>query len=179
MGASGTAWFLDELCIGYGALGSSLASVVAVILITWLSPDVIQCWGWRVAFLLNSLLGAAVFWARTSVDETRVYREAEPVRARAGQAGSSNRVSAALVFGFTIHWAVCYYMFVIYMSIFMRMHAKLNLEQSVRLTAISTVAIIQLVPLIGRLRDLAASRVRYGYLRLQVVEVLDRLARAR
>ncbi len=139
------------------ALGSGLASAVAAALITLLPSDDMQAWGWRVPFLIGSLLGGVALWIRARVDETPVYLDVklEPSRA-APVTFRSNLTSALLVFGFTVHWTVCYYMFLIYMPVFTRTYAQLNSAQSVWLTAMSTIVIILLVPLVGRLSD------RYG-----------------
>lgn len=65
----------------------------------------------------------------------------------------SNLKSCLIVFGITIHWTVCYYMFLIYMPIFTRTHGQLNAAQSVWSNTICTIVIMLFVPVVGWLSD--------------------------
>lgn len=139
------------------ALGSGLASGVAAILITLLPPEDMQSWGWRIPFLIGSVLGLVALWVRIGVDETPIYREAKPDHPDADTTTfRANLKPSILVFGFTIHWTVCYYMFLIYMPVYTRTHGQLSSAQSIWSNTVSTIAIILLVPVIGWLSD------RYG-----------------
>ena len=109
------------------ALGSAFASGIAAILITSLSPTDMSSWGWRIPFLLGGLLGVLALWLRTGIDETPHYRDAKNTPA-VGQMPDfeANLKSSLVVFGVTVHWTVCYYMFLIYMPIYVRTHAEIE-----------------------------------------------------
>jgi MHS family proline/betaine transporter-like MFS transporter len=136
------------------ALGSGLASAVAAILITTLSPEDMSSWGWRIPFLLGGLLGLVALWLRTGIDETPAYVGARkaPAPSRDMAAPSSLRASL-IVFGITVHWTVCYYIFLIYMPIYTRTHGQLSSAQSVWSNTICTLVIMMLVPVVGWLSD--------------------------
>lgn len=136
------------------ALGSGFASGIAAILISSLPAESMSSFGWRIPFLLGALLGIVALWLRTGIDETPVYREARPVEAVTSEdAASPNVRSGLFVFGFTMHWTVCYYMFLVYMPLFTQSHAQLSSAQATWSNTVATLVIMLLVPLIGFLSD--------------------------
>lgn len=137
------------------ALGSAFASGIAAVLITLLSPTDMASWGWRVPFLLGGVLGLLALWLRVGIEETPNYREAGNTRT-ARYDSRENLRSGLIVFGITLHWTVCYYMFLIYMPIYARAHAGLSSAQSVWSNTFCTAVIVCLVPVVGLLSD------RYG-----------------
>ncbi len=138
------------------ALGSGLASAVAAMLVTTLSPEAMVDWGWRLPFLLGGLLGIVALWLRTGIDETPAYRQGPAARSPAGPVLRRIRRPGLTVLGFTMHWTVCYYVFLIYMPLFTQRQAGLSAAQATWSNTICIAAIILLVPVIGRLSD------RYG-----------------
>ncbi|MCO5063893.1 MAG: MFS transporter [Rhizobiaceae bacterium] len=139
------------------ALGSGLASAIAAILVTFLEPAEMSAWGWRIPFLLGGLLGIVSFWLRSGLDETPAYiRSTRAHKGSANQGARSKLRPFLTVFGITIHWTVCYYMFLIYLPILTRSHGQVTPAQSAWSNTISTIVIIALVPFIGLLSD------RYG-----------------
>jgi MHS family proline/betaine transporter-like MFS transporter len=136
------------------ALGSGLASGIAAILITLLSPEDMSSWGWRIPFFIGGLLCLVALWLRTGVEETPVYVSArKTVDAPAAVSLPRSLRPSLIVFGITIHWTVCYYMFLIYMPIFTRTHGQLSPAQSVWSNTICTIVIMMLVPIVGSLSD--------------------------
>lgn len=135
------------------AVGSGLASAVTAILVSTLSPDSMKDWGWRVPFLIGGSLGIVALWLRTGMVETPVYdRLAGRVTSTAEVLRRVRRPSLTVI-GFTIHWTVCFYIFLVYMPLFAQRHAGLSAAQATWSNTLSLVAIILLVPLIGRLSD--------------------------
>jgi len=55
--------------------GSVVGSGVTALLSTALGPSGMNSWGWRVPFLLGSLIGPLGVWARRKIDETPVFEE--------------------------------------------------------------------------------------------------------
>lgn len=139
------------------ALGSGLASAMAAILMTLLPPDDVAAWGWRIPFLLGSALCVVCLWLRNGMDESPVYFNTKIGRgAPLISASRPNLLSCLTAFGVTIHWTVCYYMFLIYLPIFTRSYGQVTPAQSVWSNTICTVVIMILVPVVGWLSD------RYG-----------------
>jgi len=144
------------------ALGTGLASAVAAVLINFLSPEQMTAFGWRIPFLIGGLFCLVGLWLRLAVEETPLYLKLRKSRASGQQATQTaaavraNRRASLIVFGITIHWTVCYYMFLVYMPIFTRTHGQLSSAQSIWSNTICSAVIILLVPMFGSLSD------RYG-----------------
>jgi MFS transporter, MHS family, proline/betaine transporter len=134
------------------ALGGLLANGVAALLTTALAPEDLNGWGWRVAFIIGGLFGPIGQFLRRRVDETPPYRDAE---AHGGAAATPpNRWTlAALAFGFTVHWTVCYYTFLTYMPTYTRVQAHLSPALSLWSNTIALFALVFLVPAMGALSD--------------------------
>ncbi|WGD31026.1 MFS transporter [Ancylobacter sp. WKF20] len=135
------------------AVGSGLASAVTAILVSTLSPESMKDWGWRLPFLIGGSLGIVALWLRTSMVETPVYRRATTAVTSTAAVLRRVRRPSLTVIGFTMHWTVCYYIFLVYMPLFGQRHAGLSAAQATWSNTLSLVVIILLVPLIGRLSD--------------------------
>lgn len=138
------------------SLGSGLASGVTALLVTVLSSENMHDWGWRLPFLLGGSLGMVALWLRNGLDETPVYRRLHAADAVAGPVLARIRRPSLTVVGITLHWTVCYYIFLIYMPLFTQKHAGLSAAQATWSNTASLAAIVLFVPLIGRWSD------RYG-----------------
>lgn len=137
------------------ALGSFFANGFAAFLITALPPEQMSSWGWRLPFLLGGLLGMIGLWMRLGIDETPAYRGVR--RGNIGRpppAFRTNLRQGLLAFGLTIHWTVCYYMFLLYMPTYTRLQAHMSEAQAVWSNTIGLIAVICLVPIVGALSDL-------------------------
>ncbi|MEK1886393.1 MAG: MFS transporter [Phyllobacterium sp.] len=138
------------------ALGSLLASAIAAILISLLSPDDMAAWGWRIPFLIGGLLGVIGRFIRASVDETPAYRTLRRTvsRTRSSPPIARSDLRRGLVaFGLTIHWTVCFYMFLVYLPIYARVHAGLAPALAAWSNTICLLTIATLVPIVGLLSD--------------------------
>lgn len=137
------------------ALGSLLASGIAAILISFLQPEVMAAWGWRVPFLIGGLLGLIGRWMRASVDETPAYRQLQRTRPENSSAPipRSDLVRGLLAFGLTIHWTVCFYMFLVYLPTYARVQAGIAPALAAWSNTICLLTIVILVPIVGLLSD--------------------------
>ncbi len=54
--------------------GQLLAMGVLLTLTALLTPEAMQAWGWRIAFVVGGALGVAVFWLRRGMDETPSFQ---------------------------------------------------------------------------------------------------------
>lgn len=138
------------------ALGSGLASAGAALLGSLLAAEEMAAWGWRIPFLFGAVLGLLALWLRAGIDETPVYRRARAAPPPVAAGPQRVRRPSLTVFAFTIHWTVCYYLFLIYMPLFTQKQAGLSPAEASWSNALATAVIVALVPLIGHLSD------RYG-----------------
>lgn len=135
------------------ALGSGLASATTALLVGFLPAAAMEGWGWRVPFLLGGMLGLVALWLRTGLDETPAYRGAAGAPARADEVLRRVHRPMLTVFGLTMHWTVCFYIFLIYLPLFTRKQGGLSASEASWANTLSTVAIMLIVPLVGHLSD--------------------------
>ncbi|MFH7611882.1 MFS transporter, partial [Pseudomonas syringae pv. tagetis] len=65
-----------QACIGVAEL---LGSALGAIVYSYLTQAKLESWGWRVPFLIVTLIGPVGFYIRIRVDETPAYKAACPV----------------------------------------------------------------------------------------------------
>ena len=135
------------------ALGSTLASAIAALLAGFLPAEAMADWGWRVPFLIGGLLGLVALWLRTGIDETPVFLSAPPSAPAPLPLLRRVRRPGLTVIGLTLHWTVCYYIFLVYFPLFAQRHGGLSAAQATWSNTLSTAAIVLIVPLVGRLSD--------------------------
>ena len=134
------------------ALGILLANGIAALVTSSLPADDLRSWGWRIPFLLGGLFGPIGQFLRRRVDETPRYREVE------AHGGATTKLPnrwklAAIAFGFTVNWAVCYYTFLTYMPTYTRVQAHLSAAAALWSNTIGLVALVALIPAMGALSD--------------------------
>ena len=132
------------------AAGLVLGSGVAAGLSTWLSPQQMESFGWRILFLLGAALVPVGFYMRRNIDETPAFRaaRAEPT----GPATAPWRL-AARAFGFTILWTVSYYVILYYMPTFTQTYAGLSRSAALWSNTLGLVVLVVAVPVMGLWSD--------------------------
>ncbi|MEU6643413.1 MFS transporter [Saccharomonospora sp. NPDC046836] len=56
-------------------IGSLCAALMALLLTSVLSEEQVGAWGWRLPFLLSLVIGLTGLWIRSSLDETKQFKE--------------------------------------------------------------------------------------------------------
>jgi len=134
--------------------GILLGSAVAALISSFLAPEAMEAWGWRVPFLLGAVLGPVGIYLRRNIDETPAFRRvAEAPAGRSRAASASPFRLAAVAFGFTIHWTVVFYIFLAYMPTFTRNFLKLDAIDALWSNTIGILVLVVAIPVFGRLSD--------------------------
>ena len=143
-------------------LAAVLSSFFGVVLFTWLTPDQLESWGWRMPFFFGLLIGPIGLYIRKHVGETPEFCEQGPA-------------SAPLRQMFIEHWdrlLMCIGVVVLstssnYIILYMPTYAikQLNLPQSLGFTATMLGGLLLTfgAPLFGHLSD------RIGRVRMMVI----------
>jgi MFS transporter, MHS family, proline/betaine transporter len=134
------------------AIGLLLGSGVAAIVVSCLSNDDVEAWGWRVPFLLGALFGPIGLWLRQSIDETPPFREAQATTLQPAQRGNSWK-SVLTAIGFAAGWTVCFYALLNFMPTFTRVQLKLSAAESLWANTIGVIGFAIFVPIMGALSD--------------------------
>lgn len=135
-------------------LGSLMASGISAVLMTQLSSTQMLDWGWRIPFLLGGVAGSLMFWFRYYASETPIFQAyiATP-SARRIRNNNPNVKNLLLASAFTLHWTVCYYLFLVYFPIFARTHAHISSAHAAWSNAITLISIALLIPVVGAASD--------------------------
>jgi MHS family proline/betaine transporter-like MFS transporter len=148
--------------------GLLLGSAVAALVNTLLSPEAADSWGWRVPFLLGGVLGPVGLYMRKHIGETPAFAQRGPeaaaltAEARPGSAEPPSPAQerpvapirlAARAFGFTVLWAVSYYIVLSYMPTFLQKQVGVARSQALWATAAGLLLMVVATPLMGLLSD--------------------------
>ncbi|TKC92510.1 MFS transporter [Trinickia terrae] len=105
------------------ALSNILGALVATVVTLLFTHEQIGDWAWRIPFVLGLAIAPVGFWLRKTLDETphfqaemeRAHRQHEAQKAPLMQVVREYPRSLAIGAGFSILWAVCVYVLVIFM----------------------------------------------------------------
>lgn len=161
----GKKMFYGSFNMSSQAFALILSSGCGYLLTTWLSPEQLHSWGWRVPFLLGSLIGPLGFYIRHRVDESPEF---EALKQRLGHAPRTslrsfmrNNGDAALcAMGVIIVGAAANYLWHSYLPIYVQRQLHMPLKTALLTTLVSGAINIFLFPVSGKLAD------RYGAYRL-------------
>jgi MFS transporter, MHS family, proline/betaine transporter len=131
--------------------GSLLGSATAAILTSSLSPSTMLDWGWRVPFLLGTVLLIVGVYLRQNAEETPSFQASRQVAT--DDPAISGAPLGALAFGFTIFWTVAYYMLLAWMPTFTQKYAGLTPSQALWSNTIGLIAMVIAIPVWGALSD--------------------------
>jgi MHS family alpha-ketoglutarate permease-like MFS transporter len=148
----------QQVSVGAGGL---IASGMGFLITSLLPPDVVDGWGWRIAFFIGALLGLVGLWLRVSVEETESFTKMSEARTLADSgprpgpfAIFTQHPGATLrVFGITIAGTLLYYMWVSFMPTFAHLSTGIPLNQALLANVISLIVFIVLLPFAGLLSD--------------------------
>jgi len=165
-GTAALAYLVEWAPVGRrGVIGSlqSVASGCGLLLgsasVTWithsLSAAELQAWGWRVPFLLGTLVGPIGYWLRRGVDETPAFRRAISAAPTADERMHNVQpwklsVKAGI---FLIFWSVAYYIFLTYMTTFAQRYLHLAPALVFKANTAALLLYIVLIPTFGFVSD--------------------------
>ncbi|RMS70314.1 Major facilitator transporter [Pseudomonas syringae pv. aceris] len=91
-------------------LGSALGAVLS----SYLTQAQLESWGWRVPFLIGTLIGPVGFYIRSRVDETPAYKAAKPVESPLREVIKTYPRQTLISFSLVVLWTVCTYAILFY-----------------------------------------------------------------
>ncbi len=138
--------------------GVLLGSGITATLSTLLAPEAMEAWGWRVPFLLGSLLGPVGLYMRRNIDETPAYTQEQAAPTAASEDDVWPLWLAGRAFGFTVLWTAAYYIFLNYMPTFTARYANLSGAQALWSNTVGLVVLVIAIPMMGRLSDIVGRR---------------------
>ena len=132
-------------------------------LVTWqVSEEAFLSWGWRVPFLLSSVLVIVGLYIRSNVSESKIFEkmEAEGKESRAPikEVLTKYKRQLLIAFGARLGGDIAFYVFTLFLLYFVP--TKLGLPRSVALNAVLLGAVAQMlfIPVAGWLSDRVGRR---------------------
>ncbi|HVW68352.1 MAG TPA: MFS transporter [Steroidobacteraceae bacterium] len=143
------------------AVSNILGALVGATLTTWLTPEQLGSWGWRIPFILGLAIAPVGLWLRAGLEETPAFEAAERERTAEPKhlitslrdVFAEEPRSLLISTGISIVWVIAVYTLVIYMPTYMQ--RSLGFAPAVVFTASIVGNIVMAVGCItaGRLSD--------------------------
>jgi len=133
--------------------GLAVGSGVAAALSTGLSTEAMTDWGWRVPFLVGAVIGPLGMLARTKVNESPVFVEAQAEPHSVVESTPAILRTMLHVFCFAAMQAVLTYVFLGYFPTFTQKFAGLSASQALWSTALAIATIVPVGLLSGAISD--------------------------
>jgi MHS family proline/betaine transporter-like MFS transporter len=138
-------------------LGGLLAVGVCWLTVHWVASPDLESWGWRIPFLVGAGLAAAVWIARSAMEESPDF-----LRQLAGGTAplnplhfalSNHRAGIARAFAISALGSITYYVGITYVPVFLTSAGKFSEDASLQLSTIAAIAVILVTPVTGALSD--------------------------
>jgi MHS family alpha-ketoglutarate permease-like MFS transporter len=167
-------------------MGQLLALGVLLILqFVLLTPQQLESWGWRIAFVIGAVAALAGLYLRRNLSETEAFERSRAKPADAGQLSALLRHPREVltVIGLTMGGTLFFYTFSTYMQKFLVNTVHLTKSESTLVSAGNLFIFMLLQPLVGAISDRVGRRpmlITFGVLALvTTVPLLSALERAR
>jgi len=153
---------VTSLAAASSEVGALLAVGIAAVTVSAMSPAALDDWGWRIPFLIGSLLAGSVLLARSTMQESPDFERqvargtvpANPLR----HALRTHRNGIARGFAISALGSITYYVGIGYVPTFLTSAGKLSEGDALWLSTAAAVAVILVTPLVGALSDRVGRR---------------------
>ncbi|MEH7344326.1 MFS transporter [Bacillus sp. JJ1532] len=139
------------------ALGLLLGSLTGLLFSNIFSTEVLNDWGWRIAFLFGIVIAFFGYFMRKGVEETPVFQEAKESKSFSEKplrdAFKHHRTGMVTCFLLMSGAFVTYWLILSFMPTYISQFLKLPMNVGFSLTAITLVAYMIALPIAGFLAD--------------------------
>ncbi|MDQ6733031.1 MAG: MFS transporter, partial [Nitrospirota bacterium] len=143
---------------GFSAqVGALLGSGVGAFVASNMTDEALHLWGWRIPFLLGSLIAVVGWYLRTRIHESPAFEQAR----RAGALSASpirevfthQRIAVAKVIGLVWLHGVGFYLLFVYLTTYLSAVTTVPLATVLTINTACMLLLAVLIPLMGRLSD--------------------------
>jgi len=148
--------FFASFAFFSSAAGILTASAIGWALTTWLTPEQMKGYGWRIPFLLGALGGVAGLWLRTSVPETKASSRQlhqQPVKRPLHTLLRDYPRETLRIVGFSVLTTFAFYLFVAYVPTYAIRALHADSKTAFAANTIAMIVFMLLHPLFGMLSD--------------------------
>lgn len=135
--------------------GALLGSAVGALFSTLLTDSALHAWGWRLAFILSILVGAAAMYLSKKVPEVSLDKDEEqefegpPI----WEALRTQKLAMLRVIGIVLAYSVGYYLVFLYITTFLIDIVKIPASEALDINTVSMLVLMCLLPLMAKLSD--------------------------
>ena len=153
---------ITSLAAAASEVGALLAVGVAAVTVSMMSPAALDDWGWRIPFLVGSLLAGSVLLARSTMQESPDFeRQVERGTVPANplhHALRNHRGGIARGFAISALGSITYYVGIGYVPAFLTSAGRLGEGDALWLSTAAAAAVILITPIVGALSDRVGRR---------------------
>jgi MFS transporter, MHS family, proline/betaine transporter len=146
-----------------GGIAALIASLTAAVMHASLDEAALNSWGWRVPFIVGSLLGPFALYLRTRVKETPAFTKVmtahEVTRVPLKEVFTQYGGAVATAIGISAISVTLQYMYVVFLPQYATQTLKIDQQAAFYTSAIGSVINISLLPVMGALSDRIGRRV--------------------
>jgi MHS family proline/betaine transporter-like MFS transporter len=146
-----------SLAAAASEVGALLAVAVAALTVSLMSEADLQSWGWRIPFLVGAVLAGAVWFARSTMEESPDFERLRDAGTLAINpllhAVSRQRPALLRAFAISALGSITYYVGITYVPAFLTSVGSMTEADSLRLSTVAAIAVILVTPVVGLLSD--------------------------
>ncbi|WP_410199404.1 MFS transporter [Burkholderia cenocepacia] len=156
MAAPSSRGFYSSFLFATLSLGQLLAMGVLVVLQQFfLTTAQLESWGWRIPFLLGSLLACSAIFLRSNMKETASFEQHRQSKRRHASLADlfRHKRECLIVAGLTLGGTVAFYAYTTYMQKFLVNSAGMSKADASMVSVLSLLAFVAMQPIFGSLSD--------------------------
>jgi MFS transporter, MHS family, proline/betaine transporter len=143
---------------GFSAqVGALLGSGVGAFVASIMTDKALHQWGWRLPFLLGSLIAVVGWYLRTHIPESPAFEQAREARALSAspirEVFTHQRIAVAKVIGLVWLHGVGFYLLFVYLTTYLSTVTTVPLATVLMMNTACMLLLAVLIPLMGRLSD--------------------------
>lgn len=144
--------------VGFSAqVGALLGSGVGALVTSNFTTEALHHWGWRIPFLLGSLIAVAGWYLRTRIPESPAFEQVRQARALSSApiraVFTHHRLAVAKVIGLVWLHGVGFYLLFVYLTTYLSTVTTVPLAAVLTMNTACMLLLAVLIPLMGRLSD--------------------------
>jgi MFS transporter, MHS family, proline/betaine transporter len=161
--------FAGSILCATGFFGGFLGTIVGLLCT---SPNM-PAWGWRISFLIGSVIGLIGYYLRTQVDESPAYFQAqkrgEIIKSPLSDVIRNRTLNFLCTIGIGAMALVPLYLITVYLSTLLKSELKLETSQIMLSNTMVTLLWMAILPFMGRLAD------KFGTVKVMTASCLSSL----
>lgn len=142
---------------GGAVLGMLVGSGFGALITRIAPPEWVNEWGWRIPFLLGSVIGVVGLYMRKGLEEGETFQSlkesGEVVQSPVKEALARHWKKMVVAAGFTWVSAVSFYMVFVYMTTYLSSETPIPLSEALEVNTVSMAVFMILLLLMGALSD--------------------------